>query len=132
MTMPSAKNIISVSRLPGTWTPEVAADLTATMFQLRDQMTRGITETVHTKSQYIDATFTAPLSTALVVRTNQGRRPETVELESFREVSPTARAVSIAGSLQWEWDNGNIILPQLAGITGSRTYSVRLLVREAA
>jgi hypothetical protein len=130
--MATPRNLISIPKLTGEWTAVTAAELSGIFYQLRDQMTRGITETVHTKSQYIDATFTAPLSTALVVRTNQGKRPETVDLESFREVSPTARSVSIAGSLQWEWDNGNIILPQLAGITGSRTYSVRLLVREAA
>jgi hypothetical protein len=130
--MTTPRNLISIPKLTGTWSGDTAAELSGIFYQLRDQMTRGITETVHTKSQYIDATFTAPLSTALVVKTNQGKRPETVNIESFREVSPTARSVSIAGSLQWEWDNGNIILPQLAGITGSRTYSVRLLVREAA
>lgn len=130
--MASPKNIISIPKLSGTWTAETAAELSGIFYQLRDSMTRGIQETVHTKSRYLDATFTAPLSVALRVASGVAKRPETIELESFREVSPTPQSVSIAGSLQWEWDGGTIVLPQLAGLTGNRTYSVRLLMREAA
>ena len=130
--MVAPKNIISIPKLTAKWDGETATELSGIFYQLRDQLTRGLQEGVHLKSQYIDFTLTAPIATAPSIRTGLAKRPETVDLESFREVSPTPRALSIAGSLQWEWDSGNIVLPQLAGITGSRTYSVRLLVREAA
>lgn len=126
------KNILSVPRLSGEWTPGMASQLTETLKQLLDQMTGGIVETVHTHSRYVEATFTAPTPTAGVrVASGLSARPATVELVEFAQIRPTFAPASLAASLEWTWDRGTIVLPQFGGIAGSAQYTIKLLVREA-
>ncbi len=126
------KNILSVPRLPERWSRDVANQLSETLKQLLDGMNGGIVETVHTHSRYVNATFSAPTpSTGVSVRSGLSARPATVELVEMWQDRPTYAPVSVAGSLQWTWDGGSIVLPQLASLTGSASYGLKLLVREA-
>ena len=126
------KNILNVPRLKGDWDDAQAAQLNETLKQLLDQFAGGIVETVHTHSRYITATFSAPTpSTGVRVASGVTARPASVELLEFWRNRPTYAPASVAASLDWTWDNGTIVLPQLGGMTGSAQWGIKLLVREA-
>lgn len=78
----------------------------------------------------LDVTIQAPVSAAPRIATGLQVRPRSVTLGRMEQVQPIAAVASIAGTLQWSWDGGYLTLPQFAGLTGTGTYALRLLIEE--
>ena len=78
-----------------------------------------------------DVTIQAPTTDAPRVLVGLTRRPKSVLLGAFDEINPSFGPVGLSDTLRWDYDSGHIILPQLAGLTGTATYRLRLLIEEA-
>lgn len=123
------RNIPNVPALSATWDARQAAELRGALLNMRDMFDGGIVETVNTASRYIEATIPTPTTSAPRIATGLDAKPAAVEVVEFYRRDPTYLSASIAGTLQWEWSDGEIVLPQLSGLTGNGAYVIKLLVK---
>lgn len=122
--MIASRQIPTIPRLQLPLSAREIEGLSRTLTQLRD----AIQQLPQTMA--LDVTIQAPLTTAPRIATGLQIRPRSVTLGRMEQVQPIAAVASIAGTLQWSWDGGYLTLPQLAGLTGTGTYALRLLIEE--
>ena len=122
--MITSRQIPTIPRLQLPLSAREIEGLSRTLTQLRD----AIQQLPQTMA--LDVTIQAPLTTAPRIATGLQIRPRSVTLGRMEQVQPIAAVASIAGTLQWSWDGGYLTLPQLAGLTGTGTYALRLLIEE--
>lgn len=123
------RNLFNVPTLSATWDARQAAELRGALLNIRDNFAGGITEAVNTNSRYIEAVITSPTSASPRIATGLDDKPASVEVVEFYRRDPSYLSASIAGTLQWEWSDGEIVLPQLSGLTGNGAYVIKLLVK---
>lgn len=122
--MIASRQIPTIPRLQLPLSAREIEGLSRTLTQLRD----AIQQLPQTMA--LDVTIQAPTTTAPRIATGLQIRPRSVTLGRMEQVQPIAAVASIAGTLQWSWDGGYLTLPQLAGLTGTGTYALRLLIEE--
>lgn len=115
--------------LPAAWNGELAKQLGTFFQRIRDIINGGIVEGVHTASAYVTAEINAPTSTSPRVKSPYTAKPASVELIEIWQVSGEQAPVSLSATFAWTWADGEIVLPQLSGLTGNETYRIVLLVR---
>ena len=113
-------------------TPEQVSSLNQFVFQLR-RLLLGQLTVANTRAQVLDVVIRWPNAEVPRIRTRPllGVRPIAVELLGARTGEQSTQSTGLASSLTWEWDRGEILLPQFYEPTVSEVWSLRLLVTEA-
>lgn len=113
-------------------TPEQVSSLNQFVFQLR-RLLLGQLTVANQRVQVLDVVIRWPNAEIPRIRTRPllGVRPLAVELLSARTGEQSTQSTGLASSLTWEWDRGEILLPQFYEPTLSEVWSLRLLVTEA-
>jgi hypothetical protein len=122
----------AVPELPKLSHPPTVADVASLnqfIFQLRRLLLGNLT-TANQRARYIDAVIQWPTTEVPRIATGLLVRPRSVTLAELRTGTNATIPNSIAATLEWGWDAGAILLPQLVNGTLTTRWAVRLLVVE--